>query len=426
MSEPSRASASVPTLQFPRPQGNQRLANWISSSSPDIMAQAFFVDEDGTVDSYELINTDGELESQDGQTAGSTASSLDLLARLSDEESLSGMDHIHEYEAHDINRVPYAAQDHETPSDDEAQDDTEEDEEDDKSEQEITHPENWDQHEPSSIVTEKPREVHRGYLGGIIEAIPIKITNTDEPRGTKAAESITDYVRRSVTNPKSLHKIGVVLAVFASLLTFAIVHSIGAAVLQSANKACDQPLSGHLSGQVHPAMITSLVAKPPTTVTTTVTTTSTVLSPAFSTIAKTLTTSAEQVAKSVEKTFACATKFRSEVLDWGKAHGLTEETLMNARDGLKDRFTHYLRAAEDRANDLKLNVVKAQIKSKLIWLQMRKDEVEYHRYQMQARKYLKAKHLHMQLLQARARALREHGSTSSSRWGKSHLRHIFH
>lgn len=55
------ASKSVPTLRFPRPQGSQVLANWVSTSSPDIMASppsphSSQDDENGLADStFEII-----------------------------------------------------------------------------------------------------------------------------------------------------------------------------------------------------------------------------------------------------------------------------------------------------------------------------------------------------------------------------------
>src|SRR3569833_929788 len=51
-------SASVPTLRFPRPEGSQRLANWVSSSSPniDIMKAPSVSDADSLADStYSII-----------------------------------------------------------------------------------------------------------------------------------------------------------------------------------------------------------------------------------------------------------------------------------------------------------------------------------------------------------------------------------
>ncbi|KAI6370954.1 hypothetical protein MCOR25_004086 [Pyricularia grisea] len=406
MSEPSRGSASVPTLRFPRPQGNQRLANWISSSSPDIMAQAFFVDEDSAVDSYELINTDGETESQDGLTAGSTASSLDLLARPSDDESLSGVDHIYEYETHDANIHA-----------DEPQDYTEE------AEQVTTHEDDEYESEVDLVTPAQTCEVVKD-----MEVVPTKPSKPVEPQKMSKAQSgdkytIMDHIRRYAQNPDFLHKAWIVMAVLASLIAVTTFNTMGAALIRFPIEACEQPIQG----QVQQALITPIAAKPTTTVTTTVTTTSTVLPPAFSDLAKKLTGSAEGVAKSVEQNylptlFAYASKIRGEVADWGRTHGLTGDKLVKARNEFKDRVTPYIRIAEDSANDFRLNVLKAQIKSRLVWLQIRGEVTEYQRYQTQARDYLKAKHHQMLTL----RALRDRKSTSTSRWGRSHLRHIFH
>ncbi|KAK9421224.1 hypothetical protein SUNI508_06072 [Seiridium unicorne] len=59
-------SNSVPTLRFPRPVGNRRLTNWVSSSQPDIMRPSNFPDDaplDASItDDYEVIGTDGETQ----------------------------------------------------------------------------------------------------------------------------------------------------------------------------------------------------------------------------------------------------------------------------------------------------------------------------------------------------------------------------
>ncbi|ODA77077.1 hypothetical protein RJ55_07595 [Drechmeria coniospora] len=85
-------SSSEPSLRFPRPQGNRRLANWVSSSNPDVMRLAATVEETGLADSaYELINgTDGE--SPDDNYAGSMDESVDSLdfQRPDDVQSLAG------------------------------------------------------------------------------------------------------------------------------------------------------------------------------------------------------------------------------------------------------------------------------------------------------------------------------------------------
>ncbi|KAH6647282.1 hypothetical protein BKA67DRAFT_431445 [Truncatella angustata] len=61
-------SSSVPTLRFPRPVGDRRLTNWVSSSQPDIMHTPSFSDgnpHDASItDGYEVIGTDGESHSE--------------------------------------------------------------------------------------------------------------------------------------------------------------------------------------------------------------------------------------------------------------------------------------------------------------------------------------------------------------------------
>ncbi|GAB1320320.1 hypothetical protein MFIFM68171_10530 [Madurella fahalii] len=68
-------SASLPILRFPKPQGSQHLANWVSNSFPGIMEPSpIMSDSSSLADSaYEIINgTDSE--SQDGRLTESTGS----------------------------------------------------------------------------------------------------------------------------------------------------------------------------------------------------------------------------------------------------------------------------------------------------------------------------------------------------------------
>lgn len=75
-------SSSEPSLRFPRPQGNRRLANWVSSSQPDIMSAdpnghhpAGAPEESGLSDStYEVINNT-DTEGTDDLPSGSVCSS---------------------------------------------------------------------------------------------------------------------------------------------------------------------------------------------------------------------------------------------------------------------------------------------------------------------------------------------------------------
>lgn len=61
------ASKSVPNLRFPRPQGSLHVADWVSCSSPDIMASAYSTDEDFSLSesSFEFIPRDIDENSQD-------------------------------------------------------------------------------------------------------------------------------------------------------------------------------------------------------------------------------------------------------------------------------------------------------------------------------------------------------------------------
>lgn len=79
-------SASLPVLRFPKPQGSQQLANWISSSFPHIMQPSNVSDESSLTD-YEVIHAT-DNESQDSpltESIGSLAAS-----RPDDVQSLEG------------------------------------------------------------------------------------------------------------------------------------------------------------------------------------------------------------------------------------------------------------------------------------------------------------------------------------------------
>ncbi|KAL7946893.1 hypothetical protein V8C42DRAFT_319087 [Trichoderma barbatum] len=97
-------SASEPTLRFPRPQVNTQLANWISSSSPNMMDLAPPNDDSGLSEStYELVpspSTDTE-ESQDDNYPGSISESVGSLDfhRPDDVQSLTGTEDSYETES---------------------------------------------------------------------------------------------------------------------------------------------------------------------------------------------------------------------------------------------------------------------------------------------------------------------------------------
>ncbi|KAI2638252.1 hypothetical protein GGS21DRAFT_464015 [Xylaria nigripes] len=80
-------SDSVLSLRFPRPVGNRKLTNWISSSSPDIMQPGNLPDDDPSLSElgYDVIGTDGESQAE------STTSSLDYQ-RTDDIQSLMSTD----------------------------------------------------------------------------------------------------------------------------------------------------------------------------------------------------------------------------------------------------------------------------------------------------------------------------------------------
>ncbi|KAK1241829.1 hypothetical protein MKX07_007652 [Trichoderma sp. CBMAI-0711] len=126
-------SASEPTLRFPRPQVNKQLANWISSSNPNIMELAPTHDDNSLSEStYELIsgpNTDTE-ESQDDNYPGSISESVGSLDRADDVQSLAGTEDSYETEsAVDDADMPGASPDRASSE----RDETEEEEDDEDS-----------------------------------------------------------------------------------------------------------------------------------------------------------------------------------------------------------------------------------------------------------------------------------------------------
>ena len=98
---PATPSASISsselTLRFPRPQGDSDLANWVSTSDPNIMRPTTPSDHGLSESSYELISADEESESQDG-FYGSMAGSVDSLddTRADDTHSLASTEHTNE------------------------------------------------------------------------------------------------------------------------------------------------------------------------------------------------------------------------------------------------------------------------------------------------------------------------------------------
>ncbi|KAK5664314.1 hypothetical protein OQA88_532 [Cercophora sp. LCS_1] len=99
LTTPSSTTSSIPTLRFPRPQGSQQLAHWISTSSPDIRRPPSMADLGNLADSaYEIINgTDSE--SQDGQLSESTGSLS--VSRPDDVHSLDGSEQPYDSESDD-------------------------------------------------------------------------------------------------------------------------------------------------------------------------------------------------------------------------------------------------------------------------------------------------------------------------------------
>lgn len=100
----SPLASSEPTLRFPRPVGSRHLANWISSSDPDIMRLTTPSEDTGLSEStYELVSgTDSE--SQDGAYTESMGGSVGSLENYRPEETYSFVNAEHVFEdeaAHD-------------------------------------------------------------------------------------------------------------------------------------------------------------------------------------------------------------------------------------------------------------------------------------------------------------------------------------
>ncbi|KAG6001760.1 hypothetical protein E4U21_003871 [Claviceps maximensis] len=97
----SGLSNSEPSLRFPRPLGNRRLANWVSTSNPDMMDVTTSAEEFGLAESaYELI-TPVDHDLHDDQYNGSISESVGSLEfqRPDDVHSLTGTEHTYDDES---------------------------------------------------------------------------------------------------------------------------------------------------------------------------------------------------------------------------------------------------------------------------------------------------------------------------------------
>lgn len=76
-------SRSVPTLRFPRPQGSQVLAHWVSTSSPDIMASPPSYEDDSPLSesTFEFIPRGNADDSSQDERADSASESLSEYER---------------------------------------------------------------------------------------------------------------------------------------------------------------------------------------------------------------------------------------------------------------------------------------------------------------------------------------------------------
>ncbi|KAM5353946.1 hypothetical protein ACJ41O_000596 [Fusarium nematophilum] len=112
-------STSEPTLRFPRPQGNRHLANWVSSSNPDIMRVTTTTEDTGLSEStYELVSGT-DTESQDGNYTESISESVGSLDfhRPDDVHSLAGTEQTYDDESIADEYEPLSQPSHQGPDD---------------------------------------------------------------------------------------------------------------------------------------------------------------------------------------------------------------------------------------------------------------------------------------------------------------------
>ncbi|KAL8417744.1 hypothetical protein RB594_001402 [Gaeumannomyces avenae] len=415
MPMPSSASASVPSLRFPKPQGSQRLANWISSSSPDIMSQPVSgpAMDDDVMAEFEMINTDGETES--------LGSSVDLvaerLARPDDMVSLASTDNTTDKEEYhqdddylggnedvDYHRPWLASIDNVV---------------------EVSSP----SHSPSgyadmrspgyswaSHTTEKPFKREAPPLNvGILQVTEAAAscalkqqTSTGEPQVTKRGPA--QLAKALVDGPGVEPWLRVVRAVMAAFLVGAFVHAV-LPFPQDAKEARHPSRAA----QHRPTPITIIAT--PATVTVTVTSTSTVRLNNIQDLVRKITDTAGGAVATVrtaDSTYmpalvsmasriwnetARSVKFAGEVASYrlpedaighlGRSIGASA---MRVRADTEQRVAHHLKTAEALKDDLNFNVLRAQIQSWLICLRFRGDMAEYKRYEARAIEHLRIKH----------------------------------
>ncbi|KLU89064.1 hypothetical protein MAPG_08041 [Magnaporthiopsis poae ATCC 64411] len=415
MPVPSPASASVPSLRFPKPQGSQRLANWISSSSPDIMSQpvsGLAVDDDAMAE-FEMINTDGETES--------IGSSVDLvaerLARPDDMVSLASTDNTNDKEDDhqgddylggnddtDYDRPWLASIDGaaETPS--------------------PTHsPSGYmDGQSPgyswASHATEGPFKTevsaleieNRSIAAPAASCKPKQQSPAEEPRATKRRPA--QLAKAFVDSPGVEPWLGMIRAVVAAFLFGALVH----AVLPFPQHSREARHASRAT-QDRPTPIT--IVATPATVTVTVTSTSTVRLNNIHELVRKITDTADGAVRTVrtaDGTYipalvsmasklwndtAVSIKLAREAASYRLSadgiHHLGRSIgagAMRVRADTEQRVAHHLKTAEALKDDLNFNVLRAQIQSWLVCLRIRGDMAEYQRYEARAIEHLRIKH----------------------------------
>ena len=79
-----KLSSSTPAFLFPKPQGNEKLATWVSNSSPDIRQNLPSMSDTGDLadSAYEIIGNHPELSSQDSRSSSQEDSLSESISSL--------------------------------------------------------------------------------------------------------------------------------------------------------------------------------------------------------------------------------------------------------------------------------------------------------------------------------------------------------
>lgn len=126
-------SRSVPTLRFPRPQGSQVLANWVSSSSPDIMASPTSYDDDSPLSesTFEFISPSNAEDSSQDERADSMSEPLSEYERYPHPDEVQAFSALDDMSNSAASTMATDSESDGDDDDDEDEDDEDEDDEDD-------------------------------------------------------------------------------------------------------------------------------------------------------------------------------------------------------------------------------------------------------------------------------------------------------